>query len=406
MLAPIPPTPGEPTAIFESPFWVGSDGACDLTIHHPHVASRHLVVVEREDGYWISAPNGAQNASVDGQPLTDPVLLAEGARVQVADGVVYQFGSGQVAEEVPPSRTTVRFATPKNEPEPAAPRPHPGKRRISKRTLTTLRGTAVGVLILGLLAAGGWAVGSALLSDPAPQPLSESDAQLFQELLRDGAEAMERGATLLELGLTDVALQEFAGALSRIETSRLAGNPWTTPRLAAMEEAIRELYQAKRVTAPGRFAGRGAGGTGAEERTRESGSVASAETMDLLFRSDVSPSDFRERTEDVFQRFGERFGSAPVTTGRDHPEHVSLYGRGGALDLRVRDLSTDEIAWLTNALRAMGLRVKDFSTDQILADQIRRATAAGLVDRAGTGLHLHVDRFASRSDRYSTTGDR
>ena len=126
--------------------------------------------------------------------------------------------------------------------------------------------------------------------------------------------------------------------------------------------------------------------------------------MDRLFMSDVSPSEFQERTADVFLRFEAEFGRSVVVTGRDHPEHLSLYGHGGALDLRVRDLSLEEVEWLADGLRAMGLRVKDFSTDAVLADQVRRAQAAGLLDRAGTGLHLHVDRFPSRSDRFTTTG--
>jgi hypothetical protein len=53
------------------------------------------------------------------------------------------------------------------------------------------------------------------------------------------------------------------------------------------------------------------------------------------------------------------------------------------------------------ALREEGIRVKDFSDDAILQAQIRSARAAGLADRAGTGLHLHVDRFPNRRDRWT-----
>ena len=41
------------------------------------------------------------------------------------------------------------------------------------------------------------------------------------------------------------------------------------------------------------------------------------------------------------------------------------------------------------------MRVKDFSTDAVLQAQIRAAYDAGRGDRAGTALHLHVDRFVN-----------
>jgi hypothetical protein len=45
--------------------------------------------------------------------------------------------------------------------------------------------------------------------------------------------------------------------------------------------------------------------------------------------------------------------------------------------------------------------VKDFSADSVLQRQINSAIKAGLADRAGTGLHLHVDRFANRRDAFT-----
>jgi hypothetical protein len=52
-------------------------------------------------------------------------------------------------------------------------------------------------------------------------------------------------------------------------------------------------------------------------------------------------------------------------------------------------------------MREEGIRVKDFSDDAVLRAQIRSAHAAGLSARAGTGLHLHVDRFPNRRDRWT-----
>ena len=45
--------------------------------------------------------------------------------------------------------------------------------------------------------------------------------------------------------------------------------------------------------------------------------------------------------------------------------------------------------------------MKDFSQDSVLARQIQAAIRAGLADRAGTGVHLHIDRFANRRDAFT-----
>ena len=66
-------------------------------------------------------------------------------------------------------------------------------------------------------------------------------------------------------------------------------------------------------------------------------------------------------------------------------------------------MSREQTGYLIAGFGAVGIRVKDFSDDVILQRQIRAAVAAGLADRAGTGLHLHIDRFRDRRDRYTVT---
>jgi hypothetical protein len=105
------------------------------------------------------------------------------------------------------------------------------------------------------------------------------------------------------------------------------------------------------------------------------------------------------------EAFRLRFNNSLVVTGADHAEHVSLYGRGGALDLRTRTLTADQVAFVIAACQSHGIRVKDFSRDSVLQAQIRAAQAAGLYDRAGTGNHLHIDRFPNRRDRWTVGGD-
>ncbi len=99
--------------------------------------------------------------------------------------------------------------------------------------------------------------------------------------------------------------------------------------------------------------------------------------------------------------FAARYGRTIAVTGRDHAEHVALYGAGGAGDLRVRDLTREQVAFAIGALRGAGIRVKDFSTDAVLRAQVAAAVRAGVGERGGTGLHLHADRFLDRVDRWT-----
>jgi hypothetical protein len=106
--------------------------------------------------------------------------------------------------------------------------------------------------------------------------------------------------------------------------------------------------------------------------------------------------------EEAQQEFEARYGRRIVVTGRDHGEHMMLYGPGGALDMRVRDLTREQLVFGMNALRRRGVRVKDFSDDRVLQAQIESARRRNRPDLMGTGLHLHIDRFANRWDRWTT----
>ena len=66
-------------------------------------------------------------------------------------------------------------------------------------------------------------------------------------------------------------------------------------------------------------------------------------------------------------------------------------------------MSPEQVSFVVVECRARGIRVKDFSQDSILQRQIAAATRAGLLDRAGTGLHLHIDRFANRRDHWTVS---
>ncbi|MEZ4455794.1 MAG: hypothetical protein R2882_04455 [Gemmatimonadales bacterium] len=94
------------------------------------------------------------------------------------------------------------------------------------------------------------------------------------------------------------------------------------------------------------------------------------------------------------------FNDTIVVTGRDHPEHVSLYGRGSAIVPGPEPHRDGDVTGGTSFLK--GRRPGQGLLDRRRAPgaQIAAARARGWNDRAGTGLHLHIDRFRDRRGVY------
>jgi hypothetical protein len=383
-LVPLAPTRGHEIPLSASPFWVGTGAGCGLRLHLPGVADRHFALLEREDGIWLVPVRAVQPAPrVNGAPVAAEVRLRPGDVVELVPGASYRFATGErPAAPVAPEAAT----------EPPPPRSPGLLERIARRfrrrggsgLLSPLAKVAV-VAALFLAIGSGALLVRASRAGSAARPLSEEDAEYFDALTLTAYEHVERGTSLLELGLADPALKEFARALNTLGTSRLRDDRAVRRSVAALESAIAEIYRAKRIRVPGRYAA----------------APRAPTTPRPDMRGAMSPEQFAERFTRVQQRFNERFGRPLVVTGRDHAEHLSLYGVGSALDLRVRDLSREQVSFAIAAMREEGIRVKDFSDDAILRAQIRSAHAAGLPDRAGTGLHLHIDRFPNRRDRWT-----
>jgi hypothetical protein len=245
---------------------------------------------------------------------------------------------------------------------------------------------AAGTAVALVVAAVALTVSALRRDAPVDAPLSEADAIYLDSLMLMSSERVERGTALLELGLPDPALREFAGAINQLESSRLGKNPYVRPRIANLEAAIAAVYREKRIAVPGRY---------------QAARPARASTA-ALPRGALTPAQFRDAFLAVQAEFRARYGREIVVTGRDHGEHMMLYGAGGALDLRVRDLTREQMVFAMDALRARGVRVKDFSDDRVLQAQIASARRRNRPDLMGTGLHLHVDRFANRWDRWTT----
>ncbi len=378
-LVPLAPVRGSGAFLDASPFWLGTGESCALRLHLPGIAERHAAVVEREDGFWLVPVRAVRPAPlVNGIPAESELRLHAGDVIEILPGMSFRFTTGEQPAETPIRRAPRR------------------KRRIRRRSVREnlrrwlgrgsgfLVGWAAAVLALLLGAGSVVMLIRAIPADPAPRPFSEDEAELFDALTLRSYEHVERGTSLLELGLADPALQEFARAVNTLQASRLREHQAVRRSVATLEGTVAAIYRSRRIPIPGRYAAaRPPGRPGA--------------TM----RGAITPAEFAMRFARVQQRFTTRFGRPLVVTGRDHAEHLSLYGAGSALDLRVRDLSREQVSFAIAALRAEGIRVKDFSDDAVLRAQIRRAHAAGLSGRAGTGLHLHADRFPDRRDRWT-----
>lgn len=340
--------------------------------------------MEREDGFYLSPVANVHPAPLlNGREVSGLTRMQNGDVIQVVPGVVWRLETGE------PLPVAVREEDEGNAFVPVAGRSGKKKKRKARRSggggARTIAVWGAVLALVTLLVVAGVVVYRGATNESQVTPLSDTDAALFDSLLLVSYDHMERGSTLLDLGLSDQALQEFARSTNVVETSRLRDNPWVKPRIAALEATIAEIYRTRSINVPAQY-----------RNAKATVSTASA------LKAQLSAADFGARFGAMQTRFAAQFHRDVVVTGRDHPEHLSLYGKGGAIDMRVNDLSREQVQWIVASCRTAGIRVKDFSTDSVLQAQIQSAIKAGLADRAGTGVHLHVDRFADRHDRWTT----
>lgn len=419
-LTPVAPHVGAPVALGESPFWIGAAVDAALPLFLPGVAARHLALAERADGYYLLPQRGVEPApTVNGAAARAPVRLGDGDVVGILPGVAYRF-------ELAPAPAVPRaVAVAGVGPAAAAPALRYGDRdagvfgfvrRPWRRWRDRARrargprvrapgvrrgqwlGWTLGLAAAALVVAAGVLVYRAVApgAPDVPPALTEAEARAYDALEAQAADHIERGSALLEIGVPDAALRDFGAAVAVLDSSPLRDNPWVRPRVDALEQNIAAIYRERRVAVPTRIANAAAA---AAARAPRGGAAAPA--APLARESRLTVAEFAQRLEHVRSDFAARFGRPLVVTGRDHAEHVALYGPGGAADFRVRDLPPDQVQFVVASLRGAGIRVKDFSTDAVLQAQVASARAAGLFDRASTGLHLHADRFVDRRDRWT-----
>lgn len=385
-LVPIPPTPGDTQFVERTPFWIGASSSAHLKVYLPGIAERHASITEREDGFYVAPHSPATVVTINGDPISGAERLKD--RAVIGLGTVARF---EVVTGEP--RTQAPVAAPKPEPQylPDEKRPwwKPRRRRHARRAagfpiwgwaLAGLIGVAmlvVGVKVYRLVAA---------TDDPLPAPaLTPFEGQLYDSLMVEATNHIERGATLLDIGARDEAARELAAAVTGFDQSIIRDNPWVQQGVNTLRKTVEDLYRSKSLTLPAGF------------------KPAPKKVFDLSVNlsANLNADQFVSAVDDVRNAFRTAYRDSIVVTGRDHPEHLSLYGARSAMDIRVRGLRPEQVQFLVKEFSGRRIRVKDFSSDQVLRAQIAAAIRAGVPDRAGTGVHLHVDRYRDRNDRWT-----
>ncbi|MBC7897117.1 MAG: FHA domain-containing protein, partial [Cytophagaceae bacterium] len=386
-LVPIPPTPGDAQAIETTPFWIGASSTAHLKVYLPGIAERHASITEREDGYYIAPHSAATMVTVNGDRITSAERLKDHSEIGIGAVARFEVVTGEPRRQAP-------VEAPKPEPEFLPDRKVPWwKRRRRKHGRR-----AVGFPVWGWILAG--AIGVAMMfvgvqvyrlvaaagQDPVPPPaLTPFEGRLYDSLMVEATTHIERGATLLDLGARDQAGRELAAAVTGFDQSIIRDNPWVQQGVNALRKTVEELYRSKSIALP-------AGWTPAPKKVFNLSANLSA---------NLDADQFLSAVDEVRAAFAQAYRDTIVVTGRDHPEHVSLYGSRSAMDIRVRGLRPDQVQFLVKGFADRRIRVKDFSSDQVLRAQIAAAIRAGVPDRAGTGVHLHVDRYRDRNDRWT-----
>jgi hypothetical protein len=367
------PLPEQRVLIDRSPFWIGSGARCALRLWHPSVQEQHVAVLEEADGRYLIP--GAGRTLVNGAPLIDDWRLESSVRVELSPGVSVVI---ELEASAAPSGTV---APPILRPPPPPP---PKRRRRDWRPHWQVpwRALLVGSVVLSLVGGGGYLLWRASHVRP-DGTLTEEEQLTVDSLLSISYEHIERGYMLRRIGETAMSRGEFDAALAVIQRHPLSRRDDVKDRLYALARVIDALDPERQLA--GRLR---------RPRPRSLAEVGLGATL--------TRAQFTEAWEQVQQEFQTAFpGRALTVTGTDHAEHLQLYGPGGALDVRTRDLTDEQIAFVVDACRRAGIRVKDFSREAVMRSQAERARALGRADLASTGVHLHIDRFGLRRDRWT-----
>ena len=374
-LTPLAPAPGKPLQ-FDSakPVTIGRAPRSRLRLDTTRIAAKHAVIELADGGWWLRPIDG--DVELNGAPVTVAVRLRDRDQIRLAANLYYEFATGEPRTRRMTSAADM-IARPRKRASGALPA---SGRRFSLAALASI------VVAVFLVVSAGYVAWYGIVRAPkSVAVLDDQQAAEFDALLITAYDHVERGGTLLELGLGDGAADEFAQAVNTLALSRLRNNPQVKPRIEALEATVASIYRERSLAVPGNYA-----------------SATSPLTADQLKTASLTADEFAAKFGLMAATFAGKFGHSIVVSGRDHAEHVILYGKGGAMDLSVKSMSREEVSWLIGQSHAFHIRVKDFSQDTVLRRQVVAAVKAGLLFEAGTGLHLHIDRFANKRDRWTT----
>lgn len=374
-LTPLAPAAGDPVSLGDAAgVSIGSDPACLIRIDGPEDGPPLARLEHRDDAWWLLPGTGTLRCN--GLPVTAEVRLRDRDQLEIAPGRAYEFATGE--------KRTRRMDSAAD----MIARPRKPRSKQIGRPRREVPFAAIGTVVIAtlLVVAAATVIWYTLFrATRTIVTLNDRQAGELDSLLAVAYDHVERGGTLLELGLGDGAVDEFARAVNTLELSDLRNNPQVRPRIEALQASVAAIYREQRLAVPGNYA-----------------NATSPLTPDQLKTASLSVDQFAAQYALMAAQFKARFGHEIIVTGRDHAEHVALYGKGGAMDLSVADMTPVEIQFLVDNAHARHIRIKDFSQDTVLRRQVASAIKAGLQFEAGTGLHLHIDRFANRRDRWTT----
>lgn len=211
-----------------------------------------------------------------------------------------------------------------------------------------------------------------------------------EEILTASRHHVEKGESCRAAGDVQCARREFDSAIDEYLESGVDLRS-DQRLLASWRETIEKInrYETSNIVAGGKqfwrsqdFEGHPPDEHVAETIVESSGPLTSAA--------------FQTRFGELRKRFQEKYEREITLTGADHAEHRRLYGSGSAFDIRVRDLTREQVRFIIATGSSLGLRIKDFSTwENVAAHNARTRMLGRPLDTLATGIHLHIDRMVS-----------
>lgn len=211
------------------------------------------------------------------------------------------------------------------------------------------------------------------------------------EILAVARQQLVKGEACLAAGNIDCARREFDGAVDYILDQRI--DVRSDPRLrAGLAEIIEKIYARETQPATEQVARLWKSQEYEGRPTPDEPEVADGD----LPVGPMNAGEFQRRFALLRAAFREAYERDITLTGADHGEHRRLYGPGSAYDIRVRDLTSEQVAFIIGKGNELGLRIKDFSTwGRVAAHNSRSAQLGRPLDTYATGIHLHIDRMGA-----------